>query len=146
MRPPRGDDPPLTPGPYAGGVRAWAFLLPTGLFLLAFTYLPALRILVEGLSALPRLLTPENGNALCPDSEALERELPALRERMRPDFVLANGENLDLTRPEAGKAGMTLPSLERLFRLGVDAVTGGTTPSIPRTWKRCWPTPGSSAP
>ncbi len=44
---------------------------------------------------------------------------------MRPDFVLANGENLDLTRPEAGKAGMTLPSLERLFRLGVDAVTGG---------------------
>jgi len=45
-------------------VRAWAFRLPTGLFLLAFTYLPALRILVEGLSALPRLLTPENGNAL----------------------------------------------------------------------------------
>ncbi|BDG20173.1 metallophosphoesterase (plasmid) [Thermus thermophilus] len=60
-----------------------------------------------------------------PGLRALERELPALQERLRPDFVLANGENLDLTRPEAGKAGMTLPSLERLFRLGVDAVTGG---------------------
>jgi len=60
-----------------------------------------------------------------PGLRALERELPALLERLRPDFVVANGENLDLTLPEQGRAGMTLASLERLFRLGVDAVTGG---------------------
>uniref|UniRef100_A0A7C2C2V1 YmdB family metallophosphoesterase n=1 Tax=Thermus islandicus TaxID=540988 RepID=A0A7C2C2V1_9DEIN len=60
-----------------------------------------------------------------PGLRALEQELPPLLERFAPDFVVVNGENLDLTLPEQGRAGMTLASLERLFRLGVDAVTGG---------------------
>ncbi|GAB5602351.1 hypothetical protein FJNA_08760 [Thermus sp. FJN-A] len=45
-------------------MRVWAYLLPTALFLGAFTYLPALRVAGEGFLALPRLLTPENLNAL----------------------------------------------------------------------------------
>ncbi len=59
-----GDDFLLTGRAYTVSVRAWAFLLPTALFLLAFTYLPALRVAVEGLSALSSLLAPENLNAL----------------------------------------------------------------------------------
>jgi metallophosphoesterase (TIGR00282 family) len=57
--------------------------------------------------------------------EALERELPHLVRAHRPDFVVANAENLDLTVPELGKAGMRPESLRRLLALGVDAVTGG---------------------
>ncbi|MCX7850810.1 TIGR00282 family metallophosphoesterase [Thermus sp.] len=60
-----------------------------------------------------------------PGVRALERELPRLRRELEPDFVVANGENLDLTVPELGKAGMRPESVERLVRLGVDALTGG---------------------
>lgn len=60
-----------------------------------------------------------------PGLAALERELPRLKALHRPDFVIANGENLDLTVPGLGRAGMSLESLERLLALGVDAVTGG---------------------
>ncbi len=60
-----------------------------------------------------------------PGLEALERNLSGLLKRFEPDFVLANAENLDLTVPELGRAGMRLESLERLLDLGVDAVTGG---------------------
>ncbi|WP_117236620.1 carbohydrate ABC transporter permease [Thermus sediminis] len=42
----------------------WTWLLPTGIFLLAFAYLPALRIALEGFPALPKLLSGENLNSL----------------------------------------------------------------------------------
>lgn len=57
----------------------------------------------------------------------LETRLPELRATYHPDFVIANAENLDITRhnPSPGNCGMTTPSLTRLFALGVDLVTGG---------------------
>ena len=56
----------------------------------------------------------------------LEEELPALRARLRPDFIVANAENASLTgeNPVDG-AGMTRADVARLRALGVDAVTGG---------------------
>ncbi|GLV48982.1 metallophosphoesterase [Thermus sp. LT1-2-5] len=60
-----------------------------------------------------------------PGLKALERELPRLRALHQPDFIIANGENLDITEPKLGRAGMSLESLNRLLALGVDAVTGG---------------------
>ncbi|BCP99098.1 ABC transporter permease (plasmid) [Thermus thermophilus] len=45
-------------------MRPWLFLLPTLVFLAAFTYVPALRIALEGFPALPELLTPENANSV----------------------------------------------------------------------------------
>lgn len=60
-----------------------------------------------------------------PGLKALTQELPSLRQAHQPDFVVVNGENLDLTIPELGKAGMHPESLKTLFSLGVDAVTGG---------------------
>ncbi len=52
----------------------------------------------------------------------LEAHLPALIEAHRPDFVIANAENLNTSNDACG---MTAASLARLFALGVDAVTGG---------------------
>lgn len=52
----------------------------------------------------------------------LEACLPALIEAHRPDFVIANAENLNTS---LNACGMTPASLERLFALGVDCVTGG---------------------
>ena len=49
----------------------------------------------------------------------LEARLPDLMKQLEPDFVVLNAENL------APDAGMTAATLERLFALGVDAVTGG---------------------
>ena len=55
-----------------------------------------------------------------PGLRALERELPALLERLRPDFVVANGENLDLTLPEQGRAGIRAAGLDPdLLRVSV---------------------------
>lgn len=56
----------------------------------------------------------------------LEAELPRLRRLLRPDFVVANGENASLTgeNPLVG-AGMTVADVARLRALGVDAITGG---------------------
>ncbi|BCZ90730.1 carbohydrate ABC transporter permease [Thermus thermophilus] len=45
-------------------MRPWLFLLPTLVFLAAFTYVPALRIALEGFPALPELLTAENANSV----------------------------------------------------------------------------------
>jgi ABC-type sugar transport system permease subunit len=42
----------------------WVWLLPTAIPLLAFTYLPALRIAVEGFPALSKLFNGENLNSL----------------------------------------------------------------------------------
>lgn len=60
-----------------------------------------------------------------PGLEALAQELPPLRKTYGPDFVVVNGENLDICQPELGKAGMHPESLGALLALGVDAVTGG---------------------
>lgn len=49
----------------------------------------------------------------------LEAKLPELTRQLEPDFIIVNAENLALD------AGMTVTTLERLFALGVDAVTGG---------------------
>jgi len=56
----------------------------------------------------------------------LEAELPDLRRRLRPDFVVVNGENASLSgeNPVDG-AGMTPGDVRRLRALGVDAITGG---------------------
>jgi len=50
---------------------------------------------------------------------ALAALLPGLRERYRPDFVVANGENA------AGGVGITEKTARALFDLGVDAITLG---------------------
>ncbi len=60
-----------------------------------------------------------------PGLALLERVLPRLRQAYWPDFVVANGENLDITVPELGRAGIHPESLGRLLALGVDVVTGG---------------------
>lgn len=54
-----------------------------------------------------------------PGRVALERLLPALRERWRPDVVVANGENA------RNGSGIT-PDLYKVFRgMGIDAITLG---------------------
>jgi metallophosphoesterase (TIGR00282 family) len=50
---------------------------------------------------------------------ALASLLPGLRERHRPDFVVANGENA------AGGVGITRKTARELLDLGVDAITLG---------------------
>jgi metallophosphoesterase (TIGR00282 family) len=60
-----------------------------------------------------------------PGLEYLKMHLPELLELHRPDFVIANAENLSLTNAGRGPCGMTRTSLERLFALGVQLVTGG---------------------
>lgn len=57
--------------------------------------------------------------------EALRRALPTLRTELNPDFVIANGENLDIIDPARGLSGMHPESLASLLELGVNAVTGG---------------------
>ncbi len=54
-----------------------------------------------------------------PGRRALERVLPALRERHEPDFVVVNGEN------SAGGVGITERIARGIFGLGVDAITLG---------------------
>lgn len=55
----------------------------------------------------------------------LEARLPGLLEQRRPDFVVANAENLHLEPHPNGPCGMTQAELARLFALGVQLVTGG---------------------
>lgn len=63
---------------------------------------------------------PESGMAL------LERELPRLRNELRPDFVVVNAENASLTGPSpVGGCGVTPQTVERLWALEVDLITGG---------------------
>ena len=54
-----------------------------------------------------------------PGRRALEKVLPALRERHEPDFVVVNGEN------SAGGVGITERIARGIFELGVDAITLG---------------------
>ncbi len=51
--------------------------------------------------------------------EAVERHLPALKERHAPDFTVANAENA------AGGYGTTRRVADGLFALGIDALTSG---------------------
>ncbi|MGN6166822.1 MAG: YmdB family metallophosphoesterase, partial [Solirubrobacteraceae bacterium] len=50
---------------------------------------------------------------------AVEALLPALRERLEPTFVIANGENA------AGGTGITPKVASRLFESGIDVLTLG---------------------
>ena len=60
-----------------------------------------------------------------PGLEYLETRLPKILETHQPDFVIANAENLSLTNAGRGPCGMAQASLERLFALDVQLVTGG---------------------
>ena len=51
--------------------------------------------------------------------QALERELPGLRQERGVDFVTANGENV------AGGMGLTMPTAAAMFESGVDVITSG---------------------
>jgi metallophosphoesterase (TIGR00282 family) len=57
----------------------------------------------------------------------LEANWDALHARCQPDFVVANAENLALGMAPGAPSlcGMTTPLVERLFALGVHALTGG---------------------
>jgi hypothetical protein len=66
------------------------------------------------------------GDIVGPGLDYLEKHLPSLIVQHKPDFVIANAENLELSGTSSFViAGMTQASLERLWALGVDAVTGG---------------------
>jgi metallophosphoesterase (TIGR00282 family) len=54
-----------------------------------------------------------------PGRQALERELPGLRQERGVDFVTANGENV------AGGMGLTMPTAAAMFNSGVDVITSG---------------------
>lgn len=51
--------------------------------------------------------------------EAVQRHLPEVRARFKPDFIIANGENA------AAGYGLTVKIAAELFALGVDAITTG---------------------
>jgi len=66
------------------------------------------------------------GDIVGPGLEYLELHLPRLIAQHQPDFIIANAENLELSGTSSFViAGMTKAKLERLWSLGVDAVTGG---------------------
>ena len=54
-----------------------------------------------------------------PGREVVAAELPALRERLRTDFVIANAENA------AGGFGLTRKIANELFALGIDVLSSG---------------------
>jgi len=54
-----------------------------------------------------------------PGREVVEVELPRLRDRLKPDFIIANGENA------AGGFGITRAVAEELFAAGIDCLTSG---------------------
>jgi 2',3'-cyclic-nucleotide 2'-phosphodiesterase len=54
-----------------------------------------------------------------PGREVVEAHLPALRERLQLDFVVANGENA------AGGFGLTKAIADEMFAAGVDCLTTG---------------------
>jgi metallophosphoesterase (TIGR00282 family) len=54
-----------------------------------------------------------------PGRRAVKELLPALKEKYRLDFVIANGEN------SAGGSGITPKTAEEIFAAGVDVITSG---------------------
>ena len=69
-----------------------------------------------------------------PGRRTVRALLPALREELELDFVVANGENA------AGGVGITPNTAEDLFAAGVDAITLGNHTyrhrEVYRTWTR----------
>jgi metallophosphoesterase (TIGR00282 family) len=60
-----------------------------------------------------------------PGREMLAASMPNLRDRYRPDFIVANGENA------AAGRGITFATADDLFKSGVDVITMGN-----HTWSR----------
>jgi len=54
-----------------------------------------------------------------PGREAVATELPRLKDRLKPDFIIANGENA------AGGFGITKAVADELFAVGIDCITTG---------------------
>lgn len=54
-----------------------------------------------------------------PGRRAVSALLPGMRRELKPDLVVANGENA------AGGFGLTLPSADEIFEAGVDVITLG---------------------
>ncbi len=54
-----------------------------------------------------------------PGRRGLKAAMPELRERLRPDFVIVNGEN------SAGGMGITEKTAKTIFDLGADVITTG---------------------
>ena len=54
-----------------------------------------------------------------PGRQAIEKLLPDLKKRYKPDLVIANGENV------AGGIGLTKLTAEDLLKAGVDVITSG---------------------
>ena len=54
-----------------------------------------------------------------PGRRGLAKLLPALREELEPDLVIANGENA------AGGVGITERTADEIFAAGVDLITTG---------------------
>ncbi|MBV8584349.1 MAG: YmdB family metallophosphoesterase, partial [Candidatus Eremiobacteraeota bacterium] len=54
-----------------------------------------------------------------PGRETLKRCLPMTREQHRVHLCIANGENA------AGGFGLTVPTADELFEVGVDVITSG---------------------
>ena len=54
-----------------------------------------------------------------PGRGVIAAELPRLRDSLRPDFILANGENA------AGGFGLTRALADELFAIGIDCITTG---------------------
>src|SRR3972149_121082 len=54
-----------------------------------------------------------------PGRRAVTRLLPGIRDELRLDLVIANGEN------SAGGRGLTLSTASELFAAGVDVITSG---------------------
>ena len=60
-----------------------------------------------------------------PGRDMLTASMPSLRDRYRPDFIVANGENA------AAGRGITFATADEIFRAGVDVITMGN-----HTWSR----------
>ncbi len=60
-----------------------------------------------------------------PGRSVVARRIPMLRQELKVDFVIANGENL------ASGIGITMDKAEEMFRAGVDMLTSGN-----HVWKK----------
>ena len=54
-----------------------------------------------------------------PGRDVVHAELPGLRQRLKLDFVIANGENA------AGGFGLTRAIAEEFFAIGIDVISTG---------------------
>src|SRR6201996_2205372 len=54
-----------------------------------------------------------------PGRDGVAAQLPALKQALKPDLIIANGENA------AGGFGLTPPGAEEFFAMGIDVITSG---------------------